>query len=112
MNLRPRLRDIIEDAVIQEADMSLTGAVLQSEGQLEDSSADVLIVGTDEPHDPEVPTRLLWIAPRMSVLMIAMSGGSAVLYELQPHKKTFGEVTVAALIDAIRLSAGNRELGC
>lgn len=92
--------------------MALTGAVLQSESELEDGSADVLIVGTDEPDDPEVPTRLLWIAPRMSVLMIAMSGDSAALYELQPQKQAFGEVTVTALIDAIRLSVGEREMGC
>lgn len=91
--------------------MSLAGAMLQSEGELEDASADVLLVGTDEPDDPEVPTRLLWVAPRMGVLMIAMSGGSAVLYELQPQKKPLGEVTVAALLDAIRWSAGNRVAG-
>jgi hypothetical protein len=111
LNLRPILRDIIEDAVIQEADMSLTGAMLQSEEELEDASADVLVVGTDEPDDGEVPTRLLWIAPRISVLMIAMSGGSAVLYELRPQKQPLGEVTVTALLDAIRWSAGNRVAG-
>ena len=106
MNLRPRLRDIIADAVTNECDMDLVAAELQSERDLERVGADVLIVGTTEPNDDEVPSRLLSIAPRMSVLMIAMSGDAAVLYQLRPQKKPLGQVNAAGLVTAIRLGAG------
>lgn len=108
MNVRPRLRDIIVDAVKNEPDLELMSAELQSDRNLESACADVLIVGTSEPNDPEVPVRMLYAAPRMSVLMIAASGSAAVLYELRPRKQSLGEVTAAGLIAAIRLSARDR----
>ena len=108
MNVRPRLRDIIVDAVSNEPDIELMSVEPQSERDLESAGADVLIVGTAEPNDLEVPARLLYVAPRMSVLMIAASGSAAVLYELRPRKLPLGDVTAAGLIAAIRLSAGDR----
>jgi hypothetical protein len=49
-----------------------------------------------------VPSRLLSIAPRISVLMVAASGRTAALYELRPRKTPLGDVTAAGLIAAIR----------
>jgi uncharacterized protein YgbK (DUF1537 family) len=108
MNVRPRLRDIIVDAVRNESDVELMSIELQSERDLESAGVDVLIVGTAEPEDLELPVRMLYAAPRMSVLMIAASGCGAVLYELRPRKQSLGDVTAAGLIAAIRLSAGDR----
>ena len=108
MNVRPRLRDIIMDAVRNEPDVELMSVDAQSERDLESADADVVIVGAAEPNDLELPVRLLYAAPRMSVLMIATSGSAAVLYELRPRKKPLGDVTAAGLIAAIRLSAGDR----
>jgi chemotaxis response regulator CheB len=105
-NLRPRLRDIIIDAVTNESDIELVDVDLNSEPDLERLHVDVLIVGTSEPHDDAIPSRLLSIAPRMRVLMVATSGISAELYQLTPQRKPLGHVTAADLIGAIRRGAG------
>ncbi len=108
MNLRPRLRDIIVDALANEPDLDLVVDELKSEQDLGRASGDVVIVGAAEPNDVEVPMRLLLRVPSMSVLMIAISGKTAVLYQLRPQRKTLGELTASALIAAIRLSASDR----
>jgi hypothetical protein len=105
-NLRPRLRDIVVDAVTSEMDMEIIDVELQTERDLERARIDVLIVGTGEPNDDAVPSQLLSIAPRMSVLMIATTGAAAVLYQLRPHGEPLGQVTTASLIRAIRVGAG------
>ena len=105
-NLRPRLRDIVVDAVMSEMDMELIDVELNTERDLERARVDVLIVGTGEPNDDAVPTQLLSIAPRMSVLMIATTGVAAALYQLRPMGEPLGHVTAASLIRAIRHGAG------
>jgi hypothetical protein len=105
-NLRPRLRDIVVDAVTSEMDMEIIDVELQTERDLERERVDVLVVGTSEPNDDAVPSRLLSIAPRMSVLMIATTGVAASLYQLRPQGEPLGQVTAASLIRAIRLGAG------
>src|SRR5258708_6427220 len=105
MNLRPRLRDIIVDAVANEPGLEIVVDDLKSEQDLRLASGDVVIAGTAEPHDVEVPMRLLERVPGMSVLMIAIGGETAVLYQLRPQRKALGELTASGLIAAIRLSA-------
>ena len=105
-NVRPRLRDIVVDAVTHEMDMELIDVELNTERDLERARVDVLIVGTGEPNDDAVPTQLLSIAPRMSVLMIATTGVAAALYQLRPMGEPLGHVTAASLIRAIRHGAG------
>jgi hypothetical protein len=109
MNLPARLRDIIVDAVDNESDMELVDADLTFESELDLPPVDVLIVATGEPHDDALPSRLLSIAPRMSVLVVAMSGVSAALYQLKPEKKPLGQVTAANLITAIRRGSGQAD---
>jgi len=110
MNLRPRLRDIIVDALANEPDFEFTAGELNSEHDLDRGSGDVLIVGVAEPNDIEVPMRLLMKAPGMSVLMIAASGKTAAMYQLRPHRKSMGNLTGPGLIAAIRLSAPNQAI--
>jgi hypothetical protein len=105
MDLHPRLRDIIVDAVTDEPDLEIAWPELRSDGDLERLDADVVIAGTAEPANPEVPVRLLSIAPRISVLMVAASGRTAALYELRPRKTPLGDITPSALIAAIRHSS-------
>ena len=105
-NLRPRLRDIVVDAVSNEHDMQLLDIDLQSVRELERAHVDVMIVGTGEPNDDAIPSRLLSIVPRMSVLMIATTGVAAALYQLRPRGEPLGQVTAAGLIRAIRRGAG------
>ena len=110
MNLRARLRDIIVDAVANEPGLEIVVEDLKWEQDLLLVSGDVVIAGAAEPQDVEVPMRLLEMAPRMRVLMIAISGERAVLYELRPQKTTLGDLTVSGLIAAIRLGADSPAL--
>jgi hypothetical protein len=103
VDLRPRLRDILTDALTGEPDMELVSPPVRTEAPR--PFVDVLIVGTDEPDDEAVPTRLLAEAPHSSVLMIAARDGAASLYELRPAKRSVGDLTAAGLIRAIRTSA-------
>jgi hypothetical protein len=105
-NLRPRLRDIVVDAVTNEEDLELVEVDLRTERDLESKLVDVLIVGTGEPNDEAIPGRLLSFAPRMSVLMIATTGVAAALYQLRPRGEPVGQVTAASLVRAIRVGAG------
>jgi hypothetical protein len=105
MGLQPRLRDIIVDAVTDEPDLEIVGPDLRADRDLERVDADVVIAGTAEPADPDVPARLLSMAPRISVLMVAVSGRTAVMYELRPRQTPLGEITPDALIAAIRHSS-------
>jgi len=107
MDLQPRLRDIIADAVADEPDLELACTELRSGDDLRRIDADVVIAGTPEPSDAGLPSRLLSIAPRISVLMVAVSGRTAAIYELRP-RRLLGEVTPLGLIAAIRQSAQGR----
>ena len=108
MNLRPRLRDIIVDALANEPDFEFTVCELQSERDLGYVGGNVMIVGVAEPNDADVPMRMLRKAPEMSVLMIATSGETAAMYQLRPDRKAMGNLTAAGLMAAIRMSAADR----
>ena len=105
---QPRLRDIIVDAIADERDLELTSTALRSDRDLTRVDADVVIAGTDEPSNEQVPSRLLSIAPHASVLMVAVSGHTAAMYELRPCKTQLVEITPSGLIAAIRRSAHGR----
>jgi DNA-binding NarL/FixJ family response regulator len=108
MDLQPRLRDIIADALEDEPDLEIAHGELRSDADLRRIDADVVIAGTSEPADLELPSRLLSIAPRIRVLMVAVSGRTAAMYELRPRTTALGEVTPKGLIAAIRQSAQGR----
>jgi hypothetical protein len=105
MDLQPRLRDIIVDAVADEPDLEIAGPELCSDCDLNQLDADVVIAGTEEPADTELAVRLLSMAPRISVLMVATSGHTAAMYELRPQQTPLGDITPASLIAAIRHSS-------
>jgi hypothetical protein len=108
MNLRPRLRDIIVDALAGAPDFEFSVDELKSEQDLGHVSGDVVIVGVAEPNDTEVPMRLLSKLPEMSVLMIAIGGETAAMYQLRPHRKLMSNLTPPGLMAAIRQSAAGR----
>lgn len=105
MDLQPRLRDIIVDAVADEPDLEIATPELRSDDDFGQLDADVVIAGAAEPADSDLPVRLLSMAPRISVLMVAISGQTAALYELRPQHTALGDITPAALIAAIRHSS-------
>jgi hypothetical protein len=108
MNLRPRLRDIIVDGLAGESGFAFTIAELDAERDLDFVTGDLLIAGVTEPNDIEVPMRLLSKVPEISVLTISISGETAAMYQLRPHRKSMGNLTVPALMAAIRMSVANR----
>jgi hypothetical protein len=108
MNLQPKLREIIEDAVRDASDMEMVDADVQSAPRIEALAVDVAIVGTSDPDDLQLPARLLSETPRLRVLMIATSGRAAALYELRPQRTTLGEMSAPELMRAIRASVASR----
>jgi DNA-binding NarL/FixJ family response regulator len=109
MDLQPRLWDIVIDALHEAPDLELVSNVAVPESQLEQIGADVVIAGTNEPDDRRVPLRLLAIAPRIHVLMVATNGRTAAMYELRPHQTLHRSISRSDLIAAIRQSVEGRE---
>ncbi len=63
---------------------------------------DVAIVGGR--HGEELPERALELLhehPRMRVLTLADDGAETYVYELRPHRVLIGELSAAALLDAV-----------
>ena len=102
ISMRPKLRDILSDAVAREKDMQLIPCHPGLAASAATARADVLVCEIEDPVDAEVPTRLLHAAPRARVLMIAEAGDRAALYELRPTKKVLLNVSMHQVIDAIR----------
>jgi DNA-binding NarL/FixJ family response regulator len=102
----PRMiRDIVHETVADHVDMLVVGEYSERAACLKAVAAeapDIVIFGTSEPSDPELPTQLFLTSPHIKVLMLAISGRSAVLYELRPHATTFGDVSPQRLLAAIR----------
>lgn len=67
--------------------------------------ADVAIIGAREPNDSALARQVLQASPSTRVLIIAMNGGSAVLWELRPYKVRLDDVSPESLIRAIRADA-------
>ena len=102
IGMRPKLRDILSDAVAREKDMQLIPCPAGPVADTAAARADVLVCEIADPVDAEVPTRLLHAAPRARVLMIAEAGDRAALYELRPTRKVLLNVSMNQVIDAIR----------
>lgn len=110
ISMKPKLRDILSDAVAREKDMQLIRCQTCPDAEISAARPDVLVCEIEDPVDDEVPTRLLHAAPRARVLMIAEAGDLAVLYELRPTHKVLRNVSMNQVIDAIRfgLEQGDR----
>jgi DNA-binding NarL/FixJ family response regulator len=66
----------------------------------EPSSPDVVIVATEDPDANGAPA-LLRRWPQSRVLMISASGDRSSLVELQPHRTSFGEMSLAQLVSVV-----------
>jgi hypothetical protein len=109
MDLKPRLRDVVIDAVSDAMDLELVSSNPISEGALRDCGADVVIAAARQLSDRRMAARLLAIAPRMRVLTVAVNGRSAATWELRLNRTLHRSITRAGLIDAIRQSVQGRE---
>lgn len=102
ISMRPKLRDILSDAVAREKDMQLIPCHSGPAADITAAGADVLVYEVADPVDAAIPTRLLRSAPRARVLMVAATGDRAALYEMRPIRKVLLNVSMSEVIDAIR----------
>jgi DNA-binding NarL/FixJ family response regulator len=104
-NMPPMLRDIIEDAVLNEPDVEIVGTLESHElllPALAHVDTDVLILTRGPAYEPAMAEELWARWPRIKVLEIAQGGRSAVLHALHPHRVALGDVSPQGLVAAIR----------
>ena len=105
----PLLRDIVYDTLRAAPDVVVVGEIGPGGAlrpTLKQTAPDVVIVGTSEPGNFSLPRQILIDEPLARVLMLAIGGRSAVMYELQPHQTSLAVVSPETLIEAIRARAG------
>jgi DNA-binding NarL/FixJ family response regulator len=97
------LSEIVRDSVARQSDMEIVGDFGERNEFLEAvEGVDVAIIGARQPDDSALVRQVLQASPSTRVLIIAMNGGSAVLWELRPHKVRLDDVSPESLIRAIR----------
>jgi len=105
MDVRPRLRDMVFDAVTNESDIEVVTTELKSLQDLRPLDVNVVIIGAPEPADAGRAVQVMMAAPRTRVLMIAPTAETAVMYELHPCATAYGEISASSLVHAIRTHA-------
>ena len=105
----PRLlRELIDGAIGETADIAVVGTVGAREKlatSIEQTKADVLIIGVPDDADSVQLESLLYERPRLRLVTIGDAGRSTALHELRPITIPLGDVAPEALLDAIRASA-------
>jgi DNA-binding NarL/FixJ family response regulator len=97
------LREIVRDSVTRQPDMEIVGDFGKRDEVLDAvERADVVIIGARQPDDSTLARQVMQASPSTRVLIIAMNGGSAVLWELRPYKVWLDDVSPESLIRAIR----------
>ncbi|HYU93110.1 MAG TPA: hypothetical protein VEN95_06505, partial [Actinomycetota bacterium] len=99
-HMPPMLRDIVQDAVMNELDMEVVDTLGDQEPfltVLENVRTDVLILGAGVPDDFAIADEVWAKWPRIKILMIAQGGRSAVLHVLRPHRVVLGDVSPQGL---------------
>jgi len=87
--------------------MQLVGVATGSQSAASASSPseslpDVMICESADPLEAIAPTELLRAAPGARVLVIAGTGERAAVYELQPVRRELSNLSINAVIDAVR----------
>lgn len=104
------MREIVTETLANEPDMIVVGEYSERAGflhALAEDRPDVVICGTSTPEESALPNHFLAMSPHVKLLMLAINGRGAVMYELRPHTTTLGDVSPQRLLDAIR----NRSTG-
>jgi hypothetical protein len=102
LGMKPKLRDILADAIGREADMQLVGFATGSDSRSPEPAPDVMICESADPLEAIAPTELLRAAPQARVLVIAGTGDRAAVYELQPIRRELSNLSINAVIEAVR----------
>jgi DNA-binding NarL/FixJ family response regulator len=105
MGMRPRLRDILTDALSRAPDVDLiewpTGSTSETVA-LASTHPDVMVYEGRDPLDFGQPSQLLRAVPGARVLVVATSGDHAALFELRPTRAVMRTVGIDQLVAAIR----------
>lgn len=99
------LRDIIDGIVVAQPDLEICeyrGTQGELDEALEETHADVVIVGDVADSRWERWSPLIYRWPRLKVLALEQHGRRAALYELRPHREELGELSPPELVAAIR----------
>jgi hypothetical protein len=102
MTMRPRLRDILTDALVREADVELIDWGTGRDEDLPAAHPDVLVCESPDPLDVVPPTGLLRSMPEARVLVVADSGDEATLFELRLAQTVMRTVGIDQVIAAIK----------
>jgi hypothetical protein len=100
--MKPKLRDILADAIGREPDMQLVEYAPGPPPRPGESIPDVMICESADPLEAVAPAELLRTAPGARVLMIAGTGQHGAVYELQPVRRELANLSISAVIDAVR----------
>jgi hypothetical protein len=97
------LSDIILNLL--DPDMELVASLPDREGilkYLDESSADVVILGLDDARLPDDSVAVFGAHPKIKVLGVVGRGRMVYLHELRPSMSTLGEVSAEELLEVIR----------
>jgi hypothetical protein len=100
--MKPRLRDILSDAVAGQRDMEIIHRPLGLDRALLSAAPDALVLETVDPLDDEIPASLLRALPRSRVLLVCDTGDRAAVYELRASRRVLSNVSMSEVIDTIR----------
>ena len=103
--MRPRLRDILSDALSRAPDVELIDWRTASDTELGAAAAihpDVMVCASGEPLDPGLPSQLLRAVPGARVLVVADSGDQAALFEMRVTRTVMRTVGIDQVVAAIR----------
>jgi hypothetical protein len=98
------LLDIVSHVVASEPDMMVAGQLDAVEGLLaavRRTRATVLLVGQGADDEQDRYASLLLQQPQLKVVAVEDDGRTGVLYELRPQRVPLGELSAAALRNAI-----------
>lgn len=108
------LRGIVTDVVEGQSDMEIVGNFAER-AQLFQALAtpgiDVAIIGVQQSDDLPLAQRIFDVSPLVRLLLVTITGRSAVMYQLRPHRVRLGEASPQGLIAAIR-GHGRRDTRC
>src|SRR5262245_37425108 len=103
------LRDMLAHTLERKPGVELLREPLPEPSDLPSpSTPDVVILGTEDPVDPDGAPALLSRWPRSQVLLISTNGQQASLFELQPHRIALGEMSIDELLQVVSRVAEDR----
>jgi DNA-binding NarL/FixJ family response regulator len=102
------LRDVIRETVSSEPDLDIVSEYEAGvdAAAVEQDAADVVLAGHQAIAQADLGS-LLASARRPRVFELSSDGKDATVYELRVHRSQLGELSPAALVEAIRKSRSN-----